>query len=284
MSLLAAPVIGQTTKPNTNPATDKSSTASDGSDDIVVEGLRDIDGSSPATRKTLNTRRTGNQIRSRQNYDISDRFARCSIKVGMRDTRLLHLALDSVMNSVRQDNAQRRFIEGNPGCAADSTLAATEGQTTMTGASDSSVGDTSDPQFYYDRGAMFVRAIQVFAPDLKLTKEQLDNPTVQARFYEREQPLARFREPQDRQYLGVAICVVHYQPSLSIRLVVKDLPLSTREDIAAAIVNRSRSCFGNAKKVYFDTSQFRFYIADALYRWVAAVRGVNSLVPGWENS
>ena len=266
------------TSPPTRPPT-ASPPTNDG--DILVEGVRDIDPQSLATRRTLNTNRTGNQQVSRQNYDISDRFARCSIKVGMSNMRLLHLALDSVTNSVRQDNAQRRFIEGNAGCAADSALAGMKGQTTTTGTRDTN--DSDDPQLYYDRGAMFVRAVQAFAPRLQLTKAQLDNPTVQARFYVREEPLARFRLPQDRQFLGVAICVVHYQPALSIRLVMKDLPLSARENIAAAIVNRSRNCFGNAKKVYFDTSQFRFYVADALYRWTVAVRNVNSLVPGWED-
>ena len=59
-----------------------------------------------------------------------------------------------------------------------------------------------------------------------------------------------------------------------------DLALKDIESLEAAIVNRTRrQCVDSARKVYFDPTQFRFYIADAVYRWAVAVAGVDTLIP-----
>jgi hypothetical protein len=101
---------------------------------------------------------------------------------------------------------------------------------------------------------------------------------VQARFNAREVPLARFRLPVDRRYFEAAICFVRMEPALAVQLVKVERTQSINR-LAAAIVNRARPCIGNADRVYFDATQFRFYIADALYRWAVAARGTASLVP-----
>ncbi|WP_221364127.1 hypothetical protein [Sphingomonas jinjuensis] len=39
-------------------------------------------------------------------------------------------------------------------------------------------------------------------------------------------------------------------------------------------------CGGNnARRVYFDPTHFRLFIADALYRWLVAAQGVDTLIP-----
>lgn len=101
---------------------------------------------------------------------------------------------------------------------------------------------------------------------------------MQARFDGREIPLARFRLPVDRRFFEAAVCFVRLQPELASRLVQTDKAEAIAR-IEARMVNGAPICVGNARQVYFDPSQFRFYIADAVYRWAVAVRGVSSLVP-----
>lgn len=249
-------------------------------DDVVVVGRRDLDPDALVTGRQLNSVKVGDPIRSRQNFDASDRFARCAIKADMKNTALLRAALDSPMNSVRQDNAQRRFVQTHAACATDSDVALSSiGQVLKTGGSGPIETPARELQFYYDRGALFVQAVRAFAPGAKLTTAEMDAPAVQARMIARERPLARHRLPADARFFGAALCMVQAQPGLSLRLVTADLSTLERQAVAAAIANRSKRCFGAAKHVYFDPVQLRFYLADALYRWLVAVRGVDSLVP-----
>ena len=240
------------------------------SDDIVVSGLRDIDDpASAVTHQTLGSNATGRGARaSREVYQLADRFARCAIDdaSGTRDRS--RKALDGVVNGASQRFWQGRIVEQRSGCALDPDLAR------YGSALDAPGYDTS----YYERGALFVRAMQLFAPDLKLTPRDTGDPAVQARFNAREIPLARFRLPLDRRYFEAAVCFVRLQPQLAGRLVQTDAADSIAW-IEAAMVNRARVCVGNARKVFFDPSQFRFYIADAVYRWAVATRGTDSLIP-----
>jgi hypothetical protein len=243
-------------------------------DDIVVTGLRDIDLDDPkafVTHRTLGSSRTGTSaIASRSTFAVSERFARCAIDrdAGSRD--MLRKTLDGAINGAGQRFWQGRFIGMKATCAQDPQFAAIYGIASGT-------GPGYDPS-YYDRGAMFVRAIRMFAPDLSLTRTQTADPAVQQRFDVREIPLARYRLPVDRTYFETAVCLVRLQPELSVRLVrTQRTELIPR--LEAAIVDRAPVCVGGARKVYFDPSQFRFYIADALYRWMVAARGVDTLVP-----
>ncbi len=256
--------------------------ASESGGDVVVTGRRDIDATGITTSRQMNSLRTGSAGASRQNFAESERFARCAVKAGLKDVELLRRALDGVANSVRQDAAQRRFVQINANCAPDGTFARTAvGEVVNRGGPSSSVSESplQEQQFYYDRGALFVQAVRVFAADTTLTTAQTGDPAVQARFIAREQAPARLRLPADARYFGAAVCLVQHQPGLATRLVVRDLSPTVRENIAAQIVNTTRQCFGGAKHVYFAAVQMRFYLADALYRWIVAARGVASLVP-----
>jgi hypothetical protein len=241
-------------------------------DDIVVTGLRDIDDpESAVTRRTLGSGRNGVAARrSRSVFQLAQRFADCAIRVDRAANRdRLRKALDGVVNGASQRFWQMRFVQQTSTCAQDVGIAQRDGISTIAPGLDTS---------YYERGAMFVRALRLFAPDLRLTKAQTADAAVQARFNAREVPLARFRLPVDRRYFETAVCVVRLQPELASRLIAVDDADSVAR-IEATMINGAKPCVGNARKVYFDPSQFRFYIADALYRWAVAAQGVTSLVP-----
>jgi hypothetical protein len=184
---------------------------------------------------------------------------------------LLRRVLDVQTNSSTQLEAQRLLLGAHATCTQRPDLTLSMGAN----AALSKSFDTS----YYDRGALFIEAINVFAPQYRLTPQQTADPAVQRRFDAREVPLARFRLPADRKYFEMAVCLVRLQPELASRLVSADVNRDAISRLEAAIVNRARVCTGNARRVYFDPSQFRFYIADALYRWIVAAQGVTSLIP-----
>ena len=213
-------------------------------------------------------------------FEASMRVFSCGIRPGLRQVALLRAAVDGTMNSVRQDNAQRRLVEINYACAVNGDVTRATGVAGIVGTDPSIPAFLRPDPFYYDRGALFVRVLQVFAPDLKLGRAQTADPGVLQRLGEREAPRARLRLPQDWLYLRAAICFVRFQPELATRLVFSRAPIVSLQAIEAAIVNRSRdSCVGTRAKVYFDPVQFRFYLADALYRWAVAAAGVETLIP-----
>lgn len=241
------------------------------SDDIVVTGLPDIDDpKSAVTHRTLGSQRTGGgPQQSGAVFALAERFTKCAIKPGMTDVADLRAAIDGVINSPRQSFGQSQFIEKHATCAQDTFAAKHFGNASAAGGYDSS---------YYDRGAMVLRIVQLFAPDLTLTKDQTSDADVQARFNLREVDLAKFRLPTDRRFFEMAVCQVRLAPELAVRL----LHASSYDEIVrteAAIVNSTPDCTGHAKKVFFDFAQFRFYIADAVYRWAVAAKGVDTLIP-----
>jgi hypothetical protein len=245
--------------------TSSQTTADAASEEIVVEGLRDLEApDSAVTQKTLTSSRTGGALGSRTTYNEAKRFAACVTSGAPDKLTWLRKVIDSRTNSTWQANAQERLARLYHTCTPSSYSALYAGSVT-------------DP--YYLRGGLVIETIKRFAPNLKLTKEQTADRAVQKRFNAREIPLARFRLPVDRTYFETAICLVRMQPKLASRLALTDGPVEAVNRIEAAIVNRARVCVGNAKQVYFDATQFRFYIADAVYRWAVAARGTDSLIP-----
>lgn len=249
-------------------------TAAEPSDDIVVAGLKDLDApDSAVTRRTLGSNKTGpGAVFSRTAFEFSAQFAKCAI-TRKSDRMLLRQVLDGRVNSARHAFSQARLLKIHATCLPNpQRLIATDNDRSTV-----SSGAPFDVT-YYDRGALFIAALNDFAPNLSLTTAQTGDPAVQARFDAREVSLAQFRLPIDRNYFQIAVCLVRLQPALSVRL-VRDTSLAEMERLEAAIVNRGRACVGGARHVYFDGTQFRFYIADAVYRWAVAAQGVDSLVP-----
>lgn len=234
------------------------------SDEIVVTALKDIeDKDSAVTTQTLGSSRTGSAVRSRTTFDLSKRWAACAADAfSSRRQEWLHKAIDSRTNSTWQAFAMQQLARLNMSCAPDAQKALS--------------GFITDP--YYDRGALVIEVLKRTVPKLGLAKAQTSDPAVQARFNAREIPLAKFRLPVDRQYFQAAICFVRLQPELAVRLALTDNSRDASRRLEAAIVNRAKVCVGNARRVYFDGVQFRFYIADAVYRWTVAARGVDTLV------
>lgn len=132
----------------------------------------------------------------------------------------------------------------------------------------------------FDRGALFEYALTKFAADLQLTRDDLWQAEVRRRFLKRELPKVRMRDPDDQRYFDVVSCVVQLRPQESLALVRLPEGSPKQGRLEALLIASTPNCFSNAKNVTVDPNQFRLYIAEAVYNWAVAVRGVDSLVPG----
>lgn len=240
--------------------------------DVTVTGKRErVDTVVPP--RAMNSVYTGPGPEvSRFYFAFSERFAGCVLQRMPMDTQLLKGVLDARTNSVEQAADQRRLVQLHPECRDDLPI----GRLRSVASLDKQIAPYD--REYYDRGALYIKAINTFAPDLQLTGSQLADPAVQARFNARETALARFRRPHDRKFFQAAVCLTRLQPELALELVrTQDAARISR--IETSMVDNARYCLGGAKKVYFDPIQFRFYVADALYRWAVAAQGTDTLIP-----
>lgn len=275
---ISAPLAAQQGKPLQGDQTPRSG-------DIVVEALLPP-GEKPATSRE---QETSDSIKNRVVYENSARIARCAIKQSLPRLRA---AIDGALNSAPQREAQAWLIRRTLTCNADTSVltrprtATSTSATTIvqvetqefSGFASSTTQQSVEGTLIYDRGALLEEAIAKFAPDIDLTRDETNDPAVQARFNQLEEPRNRFRLEADYKYFEVVVCMVRLQPKLSTQL-LRTKRVGQQGRLQSAIINNARVCVGNAKHVYVDPSQFRAYIVDALYRWVVAARGVKSLLP-----
>jgi len=209
------------------------------------------------------------------NYaDASRRAAACATRGQIVKLSLLHEVVDGTISTPSQERAQDWLVRQTATCGEGAAIALGGWQIGAGGRASS-----NDNLGILYRGAFMAETIKSFAPDIMLTRTQLADPVVQQRFIARESIRASKRLPFDIKYFRVAICMVREQPELATQLVRTDPIARSTLAIQAHLVNRARGCAGNPKRLVIDQYEFRNYIADALYRWILAVRDVDTLVP-----
>lgn len=263
--------------------------------DVVIEGVAKPDPYPDTELKPV----IGPAIRNRRDYETSQQIAKCAVRASLPKIRE---AIDGEINSATQRAAQawlvRRTATCNPaganltssawgvGVRSSSKLdvppggaAEQEALASVARAVSPYFGNSIDGSSVLDRGALIEEVFEQFVPDLSLTREQTGDLAVQARFNALETGRNRLRLKADYRYFETAVCLVRLQPRLAVQLVRSSPGSLTQRRTQATLVNRARICVGNAKRVTVDGTEFRIYIADALYRWVVATRGVETLVP-----
>jgi hypothetical protein len=201
--------------------------------------------------------------------DAARRAAQCATRGKLATLSLLREVVEGVVPSRAQERAMDWLTRQTATCGEVAAIFQVGSQITP---SDSYLGTLR-------RGAFVAEALKAFAPDLALTRQQLNSAPVIERFVAREEPQAANRRPSERTYLKVAICLVREQPNLATRLVWADPVTTSTSAIQATMVENARHCVGNVRRVVVDRYEFRTYIADALYRWTLAARGVATLIP-----
>ncbi|HEX8556324.1 MAG TPA: hypothetical protein VF695_16605 [Sphingomonas sp.] len=289
MTLLAPSAMVQKQDSPSSPPARSATVLPDDSqpDDIVVTGYR----RGKARDRRVQVPAAASAIRNRVTYDYSERLAKCAARSHLTKLSRLRDVVDGEFNSARQITAQDRLVRSYITCGESPTLLSFTSRPREAASVDLAsavAGDYSGspgipeaaPLGYsiYDRGAFTIQAMKMFAPDLTLTRKDTNDPEVQVRFNAREVARNRFRLPTDYRYFEVAVCMVRLEPRLSVRLAMST-GSARLGDVQEALIDRARVCVGGARNVQVDPTQFRLYIADAVYRWAIAARGVDTLIP-----
>lgn len=232
----------------------------------------------------------------------SQMFLRCA---ELPDGRTLSAILDGSPQLRRTQTALHRYIQKNEGCypgmnrsmsvpelgrcnpvvAPTALLSGRPGGSGSSGATGSGPPTTQDlagtPQVcraVYDRGALYEQAVLQQGGVLDLSWEDTFDPAVRARFMQRENARNDGRFQIDRDYFDTVACMVQISPHQGIALIEAQSGSDREADAVAQLVGHGSPCVGYAKDVRFDQGQFRAYVAEAVYSWLAAKRGVGSLV------
>jgi hypothetical protein len=285
--VLGTPTSAQQSDQSADRAATRAEIAPDDSDpgDVVVTGYR----KSKAPETRLQPPGAVSTSRNRQTYEYSERLARCAARSRRSDLARLRAVVDGDFNSATQVTAQDRLKRIYITCSESPSLlsftSAPQSALELNRAATLDFAGTSGlreaaplGQSIYDRGAFTIQAIKMFAPDLTLTRKDTNSRAVQTRFNTRETARNRLRRPSDYRYFEVAVCMVRVEPRLAVRLALSD-GSARLGDVQEALIDRARLCVGGTKDVQVDPTQFRLYIADAVYRWAVAARGVDSLIP-----
>jgi len=130
----------------------------------------------------------------------------------------------------------------------------------------------------YDRGALYEQALLQRGGSLDLDWDDTFDPAVRGRFMRRENARNDGRLQIDRNYFDTVACMVQISPHHATALIEAQSGSNREADAVTQLVGHGSPCVGYAKNVRFDQAQFRAYVAEALYSWLAAKRGVGSLV------
>lgn len=231
--------------------------------DIRVTGLK------PASPKELEGIKTPHNRHSwavRREVEKSSMFARCIQNVPAAELRRI---IDGPPNKATTRYDQGMLIAHHAGCYWH----------LQPPPSPPLPGDPKEMgNSPFDRGQLLEEVFAQYAPDVRLSRKDTDDPQVQERFDRREIPLNKYRLPGDFRTFSIAICLVRSQPGKAIALLHVPIGSASENDIERTMIARARPCVGDARRVGFDPILMRFYLIDALYRWVVAVRGVDSLI------
>lgn len=244
--------------------TSSEASQSQSSSDILVIGGNPVSPDEVKGISTPNTR--GEAVLNRQRYSQSQVFAHC-----LRDIspEVMRKIVDGPPNRSDTRYAQGLLVNKHITCYLNT-------QPPPGPAAPLNVASSGESPF--DRGALLEQVFAQYAPHTKLTAAETGDPAVQQRFDAREVPRNRWRLPVDYQTFAIAVCLVRMQPAMTMAL-RKSKPGSPREKaLEQAIIGRARDCVGGAQRVTFDPIAFRFYLIDALYRWIVAARGVDTLI------
>jgi len=223
----------------------------------------------------------------------SERFSRCA---PMPDRAVLSTILDGRPTLQRTQMALHRYLATNRGCYSgqsellpapqlgvcnpEATGFVSEGGVHGRGwgQPSSALAATSICRVTYDRGALFERALREVVGDLRLTRDDTFDADVRARFAERETARNLARGAIDRNYFNTVACMVQIVPEAGVGMVLAPAGSDRAEQAREALIANGGPCVGYAREVRADPGQFRAYVAEAVYSWIAATRDRPSLI------
>ncbi|RYE04152.1 MAG: hypothetical protein EOP61_01755 [Sphingomonadales bacterium] len=204
-------------------------------------------------------------------------FVRC---IHHAPPALLHPIVEGHARDPKTHDALDKVIRTNPACYRGYYTAAPQPPSPFYGDCNPVAHDGHMMcRSVYDRGALIEDAFNSYAPKFMLLRGDTLNKDVIARFRAREAARGKFRSPMDRKFYETVACMVQMEPERGVRLLRAEPGLEREARLRSQMIARTPYCTGNAKKVRVDPYQFRAYVADAVYHWTIAAKGVETLIP-----
>lgn len=202
-------------------------------------------------------------------------FLRCS---KLPDRSALSTILDGPPRAQRTQAAIHRFIGRNKSCYPDYPNLPSPELGKCNAQFSRATPEHQICRVTFDRGALFERTLLEIVGDLRLTRGNTFDPAVLRRFAERESARNLGRDMNDRRFFETVACMVQILPEQGVAMLLS-APASPRaEEARRLLIGYGAPCVGFAKDVRADPDQFRAYVAEAVYSWLAAARGTDSLV------
>ena len=273
-ALTLANSFAQTSSPQTQSGGGSDAAASK-SGEIIVEGVRYKDRLAPVLVHGSPMLTNGHKRLA----NWSEMFIDC---VKHYNVRVLHDAIDGPPEYSTTRFALGRLIQQHRGCYPNYRIpehTAIELGTCNPANLDRGILPFMQCRAPYDRGAILRAVMAEYAPDLTLTRAETQNDAVKARFNSREVERNKLRRDRDKLLFEISVCMTRLQPALATQLVAVHVERARQFALEDALFIGAHQCVGYAKRMDIPPDLFRAYISDAVYRWVVAARGVDSLIP-----
>lgn len=194
--------------------------------------------------------------------------------------KILRRVIDGQPNTPKALLAMDSFIRANMACWPDLPAAPTPPPPTLASCWQAyTVADIPVCRSNYDRGAILEAAIMRFAPDAKLTVQDVDDLAVMARLKVSEEIRLQHAYSDERVRAHVAQCLARSEPDETTRLVHAHGDALLQTQYVYRILDHAKHCLGNPERVEVEPLYFRYVLIDAFYRWVVAARHVDTLFP-----
>jgi hypothetical protein len=259
------------------PAAEQTAVAPTAQPDIVVNGKSLSDVPSSVVVKPAGGRggvlATEGQASSNAHF-----FARC---IKPSDSEALHEAIDGQPDRYISQNGLDKVIRAHQACYRNLVSSPPQPQPPFYGQCHAiSVSSSSTVcQSFFDHGTLVEQVLKTYAPRLDFTTAQLLDPSVLARFREREARFAKTQTKSEQTYFATVACQVASHPEIALAYPRSDVDSKGEAVLRNALIGAAPECLRGGKEVIVDPYEYRVIVADAIYAWAVALRGSDTLLP-----
>ena len=253
------------------PAMAQDSEDRDETADIVVTGEEE-----PVEALPIQTEESATvSIGTRQVGSEAGRFARC---VPQQPPQRLRAILDERPNGPVSEGALHDYVVRNRGCYGTMSYQ----PRAYYGQCNPQIVSEAPPVFacrsLFDRGLLFEQAVMKQARSIDFSKETMAVPGVTQRFLAREDERNATRAQPQKTFFFAVSCMIRINPEYALLLLESEPNSDAETEMRARLIGNGSACLGGITDVQVDSNQFRVFTAEAVYGWMAAIAGKQTLV------
>ena len=266
------------------PAAAQDSGQQDG-EDIVVTGERPVEDLPVQTDEgsivSIGTKQAASEV---------ERFSRCA---RTQPAERLRKILDERPNSPGSEGALHDYVVRNQGCldqvprplparpyfgVCEAQIVDQDTRTTDDGTLQITSAPITVCRSVLRRGLLYQQAVLDHADTIPFTQNALSAPGVLDRFLAREDYRNATRGGPKSTFFFAVACMVRVRPDYALRLLESERGSALEDEMRARLIGNGQACVGGAEDVQVDSDQFRAFAAEAVYGWMTAISGRQTLV------